>query len=288
MRAKHLAASCVAALALAARPGVPHAELASVSRPFSLGEPSIERRVESALRVGQFDCDGCFEGSGFTLVAWDLSVALPVTDRAALFVLQPILFRSSGDPVGASHKFPGALTFGARHAGLVGPELSLATAVSVSLPYPGGGEAGVTTRLAGNMIDDSSLYTTGGGTFRIELDVRRQWAPLFAQAQLAVAAHSNDNGLHGSSRVGVGAGVQLRERAAFLFELTALLGAGQIACEHCVGERPREGTGRPVLSVGGRVALGPCGLGARGLLPLTDTADQEARPSMSVTIDARF
>jgi hypothetical protein len=187
-----------------------------------------------------------------------------------------------------AHQFPGALTFGMRHAGPIGPELAFGAAVTVSLPFPGGGNGEVTSELASRMIDDSSVYTTGGGRFRVELDVRRRWAPLFAQAQLAVAAHADDAGLRGNSRAGVAAGVEILERAALLVELTTLLGAGQFVCKYCLDGLEREGPGRPALSAGGRVALGPWGFGARGFLPLTDTDGQEARPSVSVTIDARF
>lgn len=305
MRVKHLAASGIAALALTLWPGTSRAddaeldaeldtELVIASRPFSLGEVAIERRAETSLRVGQFDCEGCYEGTNFTLVAWDLSVTVPVANRAALFVLLPILFRSSGgarsseDPPGKAHQFPGALTLGLRHAAPVGPELTLGTAVSVSFSAPAGGNGEVTAELASRMIDDITLYTTGGGRFRVEFDVRQRWAPLFAQAQLAVAAQADDAGLRGSSRAGVAAGVEILERAALLVELTTLLGAGQLVCKYCLDGLEREGIGRPALSAGGRVALGPWGFGARGFLPLTDTDGQEARPSVSVTIDARF
>jgi len=300
MRAQHLAAAGVAALALAAGSGASRADetrLAAASRPFSLGEVWIERMVETAVRVGRFECAGedCFGVSGdVTVVALDVSAALPIADSAAVFVVQPILFRSNGNASSGgasedSHQFPGAVTLGIRHVGTAGPALELATAVSVSLPMPGGGgEAGITTAAAGKMVDDSSLYTDGQGTLRLELDARRRWAPLFVQAQLAVAAHSNEDGLLASSRGGVGAGVQLLGWAALLVELTTRFGDAELACDSCIDGKEWRGPTRPALSVGGRVALGAWDLGARGFLPLTDPGGVEPRPSLSVTVGARF
>lgn len=291
MRGKHLVASGAVALALASRPAAlraDDADLALASRPFSLGELSVERTINGALRVGQFECVGCTEAPGlFTVVAWDVSAVFPLADDAAVFVLQPILFRSGGG--GESHRFPGALTIGGRHVGSAGPALELAAAVSVSMLIPGGSKAEVTTEAAGLMVDDRSVYRSGLGTFRVELDARRQWSALFVQAQLALAVHSQEEYLLGSSRAGLGAGVQLLGRAALLAELTSQLGTGELACDECSADRPWEGPSRLALSVGGRVAL-PAGwaLGVRGFLPLTVADGQERRPSLSATADARF
>jgi len=293
MGGKHIVASGAAALALAASPGAPRADdaaLALASQPFSLGEVSVQRTAGTALRIGQFDCNGCFEvPDRFTIVAWDLAATVPLADSAAVFVLQPILFRHGGGSARGSHRFPGALTVGARHVGAAGPELALAAAVSVSFAYPGGGEASATAGAAGRLIDDSSLYSSELSTFRIELDARWRSSPLFAQAQLALAAHGSEDSLLGSGRAGLGAGVELAERAALLAELTLQLGIGEITCDHCSPGQPSEGPGRPVLSIGGRVALTDAwALGARGLLPLTEVDGQERSPSLSVTADARF
>jgi hypothetical protein len=291
MRATQLAAPGIAALALAVRPGDARADdagIASASRPFLLGEVSIERTVESALRVGRFSCNGCFNDASFTLVAWEVSATLPLAERAAAFLLQPILFRGSGGG-SESHQFPGALTVGVRQVGAVGPALAWAAAVSASFPFAsGGGEAGATTDLAGNLVDDSSLYTSGLSTVRLELDARWQRSAMFAQAQLALAAHSDEDVLLGSSRGGLGAGVQLLGQAALLVELTAQLGAGRLTCDHCSGDGGWDGAGLPALSAGGRIALGSWRVGARGLLPLNDDAGQAFRPSLTVTAGARF
>jgi hypothetical protein len=291
MGGKHIVASGAAALALAAWPGAPRADdaaLALASQPFSLGEMSTERAAQTALRVGRFDCNGCFEvPSRFTVVAWDLSATAPLAHGAAVFVLQPILFRSGGGA--GSHQFPGALTVGARHVGAIGPALDLAAAVSASFAFPGGSKAEVTGGAAGRMIDDSTLYATELSTLRIELDARWRSSPLFAQAQFAIAAHGSEDSLLGSGRAGLGAGVELAERAALLAELTLQLGIGELTCDHCSPDQPSEGPGRPALSVGGRVALTSAwALGARGLLPLTEVDGQERSPSLSVTADARF
>src|SRR5262245_51058426 len=121
MRASHPIAATVAALALAAWPGTlqaddaqlaTNAQLAAASRPFSLGEVAIERAVDVTLRTGRFDCVGsdCFGvASRLTVVAWDISATVPIAKDAAVFVLQPILFRSGGGDMARSHQFPGAL-----------------------------------------------------------------------------------------------------------------------------------------------------------------------------------